>query len=75
MSSFEAQNQGRNQTIQKGVARTLASNIDAFYFAENSLKIKRKYHRKRVAPPVNLPRRTRISALLLSRYCPGMVHT
>ena len=50
MSSLEVQNQGRNQTIQKGVARTLASNIDAFYFTENSLKIKRKYHRKKGCP-------------------------
>ena len=50
LSSLEVQNQGRNQTIQKGVAGTLASNIDAFYFTENSLKIKRKYHRKKGGP-------------------------
>ena len=50
LSSLEIQNQGRNQTIQKGVARTLASTIDAFYFTENSLKIKRKYHRKKGGP-------------------------
>ena len=50
LSSLEVQNQGRNQTIQEGVAGTLASNIDAFYFTENSLKIKRKYHRKKGGP-------------------------
>ena len=50
LSSLEVQNQRRNQTIQKGVAGTLASNIDAFYFTENSLKIKRKYHRKKGGP-------------------------
>ena len=50
LSSLEVQNQGRNQTIQKGVAGTLASNIDAFYFTENSLKIKRKYQRKKGGP-------------------------
>ena len=74
LSSLEVQNQGRNKNIQKGVAGTLASNIDPFYFTENSLKIKR-YHRKRVAPPLNLSKRTRISALLLSCYYAGMVHT
>ena len=50
LSSLEVQNQGRNQTIQKGVAGTLGSNIDAFYFTENSLKIKRNYHRKKGGP-------------------------
>ena len=50
LSSLEVQNQGRNQTIQKGVAGTLASNIDAFYFTENSLKIKRRYQRKKGGP-------------------------
>ena len=46
LSSLKVQNQWRNQTIQRGVA----SNIDAFYFTENSLKIKRKYHRKKGGP-------------------------
>ena len=50
LSSLEVQNQGRNQTIQKGFAGTLESNIDAFYFTENSFKIKRKYHRKKGGP-------------------------
>ena len=50
LSSLKVQNQWRNQTIQRGVAGTLASNIDAFYFTENSLKIKRKYHRKKGGP-------------------------
>ena len=50
MSSLKVQNQWQNQTIQRGVAGTLASNIDAFYFTENSLKIKRKYHRKKGGP-------------------------
>ena len=50
LSSLEVQKQGRNQTIQKGGARTLESNIDAFYFTENSLKTKRKYHRKKGGP-------------------------
>ena len=50
LSSLEVQNQGRNQTIQKGVAGTLASNIDAFYFTENSFKIKRKYHSQKGSP-------------------------
>ena len=50
LSSLKVQNQWRNQTIQRGVAGTLASNIDAFYVTENSLKIKRKYHRKKGGP-------------------------
>ena len=50
LSSLEVQKRGRNQTIQKGGARTLESNIDAFYFTENSLKTKRKYHRKKGGP-------------------------
>ena len=50
LSSLKVQNQWQNQTIQRGVAGTLASNIDAFYFTENSLKIKRKYHRKKGGP-------------------------
>jgi len=50
LSSLEVQKRGRNKTIQKGVAGTLASNIDAFYSTENSLKIKRKYHRRKGGP-------------------------
>ena len=50
LSSLRVQNQWQNQTIQRGVAGTLASNIDAFYFTENSSKIKRKCHRKKGAP-------------------------
>ena len=50
LSSLKVQNQWQNQTIQRGVAGTLANNIDAFYFTENSLKIKRKYHRKKGGP-------------------------
>ena len=41
--------QGRIQKIQKGVARTLASYIDTFYFTENSLKIIEKVTEKGVA--------------------------
>ena len=41
---------GAEPNYSERVAGTLASNIDAFYFTENSLKIKRKYHRKKGGP-------------------------
>ena len=41
--------QGWIQKIQKGVATTLASYIDTFYFTENSLKITEKITEKGVA--------------------------
>ena len=41
--------QGRIQKIQKGVARTLASFMDTFYFTENSLKVIEKITEKGVA--------------------------
>ena len=49
--------QGWIQKIQKGVATTLASYIDTFYFTENSLKIIEKITEKGVAtwPPWSHP--------------------
>ena len=40
---------GVDPEIQKGVARTLTSYIDTFYFTENSLKVTENITEKRVA--------------------------
>ena len=40
---------GRIQKIQKGVAETLASYIDTFYFSKNSIKITQNFKEKGVA--------------------------
>ena len=56
-SGFGQEIGGTQGRIQKGVATTLASYIDTFYFTENSLKIIEKITEKGVAtwPPWSHP--------------------